>query len=93
MDGQITQRERLSKIEETLNGNGKDGLKTKVRLIEEKQDNMSDSLEKIATSMSAIAKDNSNREAVRRVLGNALKHTAVVVGIFGTIITLLIKLL
>lgn len=83
----------VKRVLKILDGNGKDGLIVETATLKTKLDDMTDDLQKIATAMSAIAKDNSNREAVRRVLGKSLKHASIIVGIFGTVITLIITLL
>lgn len=63
MEGQ-TVRERLSTVEKAINGNGKDGLKTEIALIKQEQENMNKDLEKIATSMSALAQSQTKQDVI-----------------------------
>ena len=75
-----------------LYGNGNKGMvKEFVELRTEFKD-MSDSVEKLATAFSALAKSDSNREAVRKALGKALIKASIILGMAGTIITLIFKL-
>ena len=85
-------KDKVDKVVKQLEGNGQEGFITRYVKTEQKVDKMEESLDKLATSFSALAKNDSNREAVRKVLGGALIKTSLIVGIFGTVITLIFKL-
>ena len=76
----------------TLYGNGQPGLVQKVQECSTKIDTMDESLDKLATAFSALAKNDSNREAIRKAMGKALVKASIIVGMFGTVITLIITL-
>ena len=84
---------RIKRIEKILDGNGQPGLVVEFAKCKEKIETMDESLDKLATAYSALAKNDSNREAVRKALGKGIANTSLIVGIFATIITLLVKLI
>ena len=81
----------VARIEKDLYGNGHPGLIKEFEVSKLKIENMEESVEKLATAYSALAKNDSNREAVRKALGKSLTNASLIVGIFGTIITLIAK--
>ena len=90
----------INRISKDLYGNGQKGLvrefeELKVRCAEHEKEyvKMENSIEKLATSFSALARNDSNREAIRKALGKSLVNASLIVGIFGTIITLIITLM
>ena len=75
-----------------LFGNGNVGMvKEFVKLNTEFRE-MNENVDKLATAFSALAKNDSNREAVRMALGKALIKASIIIASAGTIITLILKL-
>lgn len=75
-----------------LYGNGKDGLVKEFVALSTKFNSMEDSVDKLATAFSALAKNDSNREAIRKALGGAMVKASLIIAAGGTIITLILKL-
>ena len=75
-----------------LYGNGNVGLVKEFVQLKTEFENMNESVDKLATAFSALAKSDSNREAVRKALGRALVKASLIIGIAGTAITLILKL-
>ena len=83
----------INRLVRIIDGNGKRGILQDVIVIDERVTKMEESIDKLATAYSALARNDSNREAVRKALGKGLITASVIVGMFGTIITLIIKIL
>ncbi len=90
---QITVKERVSKLEDTLNGNGNPGIKTDIALIKKEQIDMNENLEKIATAYSALAKSQIEQDVIkkhheenREKRSSAVKQVGTIFGIaFGVL--------
>lgn len=83
---------RIKRIERILDGNGQPGLIKECAETKVKLESMEENLDKLATAYSALARNDSNREAVRKALGKSLVQASLIVGIFGTIITVILTL-
>jgi len=79
----------LKRIDKDLYGNGQEGLVKKFTKMETEHNEMKGDLNKLATSFSALAKSDSNREAIRKALGKSIVTAAAILGIAGTIITII----
>jgi len=82
----------LKRICRVLDGNGQPGLIRDVSELKVKITDMDESLDKLATAYSALARNDSNREAIRKAMSKGLVNMSLILGIFGTIITLIITL-
>ena len=78
--------------EKALKGNGNEGLVIRFAKLETEHNDIMESVDKLATAFSALAKSDSNREAVRKALGKALVKSSLIIGAAGTIIALILKL-
>ena len=83
---------RVKYYDHKFEDNGTEGYFSRFIKMEENMKTTDESLASLSTSFSALAKMDSNREAVRKALGNALVKASLIAGIFGTVITLLITL-
>lgn len=91
----------LERVVKDLYGNGQKGLLRDFEHLKtecgnyreqdtEKQKEMEESLKNLATSFSALARNDSNKEAIRKALGKALIRASLIIGMFGTVITLIL---
>ena len=85
--------ESIDRIIKDLYGNGQRGLIEQFIELKSEHKDMKENLKSLATSFSALARLDSNREAVRKALGKALIKASLTIGMFATIITLIIKLI
>lgn len=83
----------IESVEKVLFGNGRAGLVEQFTVLKTEHKEMKEDLSSLAKSFSALAKLDSNREAVRKALGKALGKASIIIGTFGTIIALIIKLI
>ena len=75
----------VNKLDETVNGNGKDGLKIEVERTKLAVEAMSDDIGSIRTSMSAIAKSQIERDAIERSKVQAASRKNKTIERIGTI--------
>lgn len=66
MPDQLTMRERISKLEEVINGNGKEGLKTEIALIKKEQETMTEGIDSLAKSYSALVKVHEEQDTISK---------------------------
>ena len=83
----------IKRMDKELFGNGGKGIIKEFERYKTEHNEMKGDLGKLATAFSALAQNDSNREAIRRVLGKSIKHTSLIVGMFATIIPVIIKFL
>lgn len=81
--------DKLKDYDRQLKGNGQEGLIPRFIIVEKEVKDMTDDLSKLATAFSALAKSDSNKEAVRKALGNGLVKASIILGIAGTIIAII----
>ena len=81
----------INQCHKELYGNGNPGMVKDFVEIKTRFEKMDESVDKLATAFSALAKSDSNREAVRKALGKALVKASLIVGIAGTIVALILK--
>ncbi len=79
-------------MKDELYGNGQEGMVKKFYTMETEHVEVKGDLNKLATSFSALARNDSNREAVRKTLGIYLVRASIIIASAGTIITLILKL-
>lgn len=72
-----------------LYGNGQKGMVKKVNTMETVQSDVKYDLNKLATSFSALAKSDSNKEAVRKALGKSFVIGCAILGAAGTLVGIL----
>ncbi|GAF82810.1 unnamed protein product [marine sediment metagenome] len=87
------QENTVKRLDKAIFGNGQRGIIKEFEQFKTEHKEMKGDLGKLATAFSALVQINSNKEAIRKVLGAALGKVALIVGVSGTVITLLIKLL
>ena len=89
----LTLKERIRKVEDCLYGNGKDGLLTEIALVKQKQETMTEDLGKLATAYSALAKSQTERDAIQKHRGVVAKsiglYVSIVAGILGALFLVL----
>ncbi len=88
-----TQEPTVRRLDKAIFGNGQKGIVKEFEKYKAEHEDMKGDLGRLATAFSALAQINSNKEAIRKVFGRTLKHVSIIIGISGTVITLLIKLL
>ncbi len=76
-------------IKNELYGNGQEGMVKKFNTMETQHIEVKDDLNKLATSFSALAKTDSNKEAVRKALGKSFIIGCSILGAAGTIVGIL----
>lgn len=87
------QEKVIAKLDKAVFGNGRKGLLLEFEHYKTEHGEMKDDLGRLATSFSALAQLDGNREAVRKAVGKGLKQASLIIGSSSVIITLLIKLL
>jgi hypothetical protein len=81
---------QLTRINNDLYGNGRPGLIREFEKLKTEHIEMNKDLARLADSFEKLARRESNREAVQRALSRSLVAASLIVGIFGTIITIVI---
>jgi len=76
----------LEKIEKDFYGNGQKGIVERFLKVETEHETVMDSIDKLATAFSALARNDSNKEAVRKVLGRSMVIAASIIAAAGTIV-------
>jgi hypothetical protein len=76
----------LSRIEKDLNGNGQQGIIQRFVIMEAEHTEVKENLDKLATAFSALAKNDSNKEAIRLAIANGLKRFGGFIAIGATIL-------
>jgi hypothetical protein len=76
----------LSRLEKDLNGNGQQGIIQRFVIMEAEHVEVKDNIDKLATAFSALAKNDSNKEAVKVAIANGLKRFGGFVAIGATLL-------
>jgi len=79
----------IKRLENELFGNGQEGIVKKFTRMETEHTEVKDDLNKLATSFSALAKSDSNRDAVKKALGKSFIVGCSILGAAGTIFGIL----
>lgn len=84
--------DKLKDYDRQLKGNGQEGIIPRFIILEKGFEDMTDDVKKLATAFSALAKSDSNKEAVRKALGKALVKASIIIGIAGTVVAIIYTL-
>lgn len=74
-----------------LRGNGNEGVVIRFAKLETEHEDMCESVDKLATAFSALAKSDSNRDAVRKALGRSFVVGCAILSTAGMIITIILS--
>ena len=72
-----------------LRGNGNEGVVIRITKLEMGHESMYESVDKLATAFSALARSDSNREAIRRALGKSFIIGCSILAAAGTIVAII----
>ena len=79
----------VKRVANELFGNGQEGIVKKFTRMETEHTEVKQDLNKLATSFSALVKTDSNREAVKKMMGKSFVIGCSIIGAAGTIVGIL----
>jgi len=83
---------KLDKIDKDFYGNGRKGFSERFLKMETEHETVMESIDKLATAFSALARNDSNKEAVRKVLGKSIVIGSAIIATAGTIVGIFVSL-
>lgn len=83
----------LKRIDKDLYGNSRPGQVQRFVVMEAEHIEVKDNLEKLATAFSALAKSDSNKEAIKMAIANGLKKFGGFLVIGATVVSLVYLIL